>query len=181
MRKINFPSFREKGKKNAFTLLELLIVIVLMSVVAITIVSSIPRKSAVGSLGIADIGTIADRLHVPAGELVCYDDCKKCLLRIPGQKDRPAKWKASVKGAYTVNRYGEERKIDFGRIGDREICLRFRYGENGSTSRMIIATDSGFYYVPSYFGEARKFPTLRKAVKFWRENTEKMTRRENFY
>lgn len=54
-----------------------------------------------------------------------------------------------------------------GRIDDKKICLRYHLYPNGSTTEMIISNNQGIYYLPSYFGKAKKVTDIEEAKSLW--------------
>ncbi len=83
--------------------------------------------------------------------------------------------------AYTVDAAGEPWPIDFGRLKDQKICLRFAYLPDGVTDRMILKLGNDTFYVPSYFGEVKKFSSLEEAVTQWKNSSASITHSEDYY
>jgi len=56
---------------------------------------------------------------------------------------------------------------ELGRMKDEKICLRYHLYPNGSTTQMIIISSQGVFYLPSYFGKAKKVADLEEAQELW--------------
>ena len=162
----------KRAKREAFTLLELLIVILLLSLMATLVVGTLSgKKEKMARPGIEALKNLRDALPSGEGELVCLEECDRCLLwdgRTREAQTLPYGFKGL--GAYVLDRFGEARRPDFGRYGDRPVCLRFRFRRNGSSSEMILEAKGKFYFFPSYFGAPRSFDSLGEAVDYWRRN-----------
>ena len=149
-----------------FSLIELIIVILIASLFAALIFSRVSfatrKQEKVGIRQLKKAGV------VPPGDaqLICRGRCRRCVVVMEGkQSEIPSRFK-ELKG-YILDDGGNPKEVDFGRIRDRKICLRFYYYANGSTSQMILESEGKFYFVPSYFGEIEAFDSLDGAVERW--------------
>jgi len=176
---------REKNDptvNRAFTLLELLIVILLMSLMALLIFGAMSRnKPEEKHPGIAQLKRLIAEAPANGVELVCLDECSRCFFHKREEAMQPVSYQLPPVTAYSVDRYGDAIKIDFGRYRDRPVCLRFRFRSNGSSSRMIIESKGKYYYIPSFFGETEVFDDLRGAVERWRRNRDLLRNRGDYY
>ena len=171
-----------KSWHEGFTLLELLIVILLLSVMTTLIVGNLSRqKSSKSKTGIAQIKTLRKKLKGGEGELLCFDACRQCFLRDRERKMQAVTTAFGKLEVYTLDSYGEARKIDFGRYKDRKICLRFRFRPNGSSSRMIVVSGENFYFIPSFFGKVQRFSSLEEAKASWLENRDLLRSGGDYY
>ncbi len=149
-----------------FSLIELIIVILIASLFAALIFSQISfatkPKEKVGIHQLKKAGI------VPPGDaqLVCLDHCRQCTI---GMGDKRKKIPSQLKPikAYVLDDGGNPQEVDFGRVKEKKICLRFHYYANGSTSQMILESEGKFYFVPSYFGNIEVFDGLDAATERW--------------
>ena len=178
---------REEGraKAKAFTLLELLIVILLLSVFALLIVLSIPDISGTGrnrkELDPTQIKRLAPESFYPWAELICIDACRQCFLHTPQGTMNETSYTLPPLEAYTLDSYLEPVKLEFGRYRDKPVCLRFRYYPNGSSDQLILQEGSAFYFIPSFFGKIKRFETLRDARDYWLRNRYRLQQQGSVY
>ena len=180
MSKVAF--LKEGDRKEAFTLLELLIVILLLSLMAMLIFGSMSRqKPGMEKPKISQIKKLVQEIPARGVELICLDNCSRCFLRGANREMHSVSYGFKPINAYIVDPYDETKKLDFGRIKDHRICLRFHYSPNGSTSQMIIELEKKFYYIPSYFGDVREFSSLEEARAHWLRDSELLENRGDYY
>ena len=168
--------------ERAFTLLELLIVILLLSLFTFLVVGSLKREASSRQIrGIPALRGLPERMNLPAGELVCTEQCKKCVYVGGDHNERPMALSLPPLTAYGIDISDQPRRLEFGRFHDRPICLRFRYYSNGSSSRMILGNGKEFFYLPSYFGEMKSFPSLEAAAEYWLRDGDLLHDRGDYY
>jgi prepilin-type N-terminal cleavage/methylation domain-containing protein len=165
----------------AFSLIELIIVILIASLFAALVFSSISiRKPNEKKVGLRQLKEAAMQDAPVDAELVCVSKCQTCSVVREGETS-PIGSQLPELQAYIIDESGNPQKLDFGRMDDRPICLRFHYYPNGSTSQMILEADDGFYFVPSYFGEIRKFDSLDGAAEYWLRHRAQLDTMGTFY
>jgi hypothetical protein len=120
---------------------------------------------------------------VPPGgtELVCIEDCRQCVLIDETNRPKEIEGLGARVDGYVLGADGEARRIDFGRFGDRKVCLRFHFYGNGSTSQMILKWKGKYYFIPAFFGAVKSFPDLREAVNHWREKNHMIQSPGDYY
>jgi len=151
--------------RSGFSLIELIIVILIASLFAALVFNNINLSTKKAKkLGIYEL---KETRHIDgAGELICIDKCAHCAMK-SGSKPIKIDSKLKELSAYILDDGDNPQKIDFGRIKDKKICLRFRYYPNGSTSEMILQSGDKYYFIPSYFGEIEEFDDMDEAVARW--------------
>lgn len=159
--------------KKAFTLIELLLVVVIIGIVYGLVINSIHHiNDKEKSLGFDSLPSFLETLYQHNSvALVCVDDCKKCALYVDGEKGKEI-------DAFMR----EERLLRFWRFDanlgmqelsmtpifdedDREfdVCFRYEIFKDGSSTEMIIETRTTTY---DYRGRSHKvvqFPSLQAA------------------
>lgn len=171
----------KKGER-AFSLLELLIVILLLSLMAMLIFGSMSRQRAgEETLEPSEIKELAKDVPQGNAELVCVDNCNRCFFWDTDRRTHALSYRFKPLAAYTVNRFGETIKIDFGRFRDHPVCLRFQFRPNGSTSRLIIKSSQKYFFIPAYFGKVRTFDSLEEAAVWWRRNSDLLQNDGDYY
>jgi prepilin-type N-terminal cleavage/methylation domain-containing protein len=150
-----------------FSLIELIIVILIASLFAALVFNNVnlggksERRVGIRQLKEASAGNMTGEQ-----DLVCYDKCSHCILTSNG-KSTDIKSQLKPVKSYILDDSNNPQEIDFGRLKDKKICLRFHYYPNGSTSQMILESDGKYYFVPSYFGKIEAFDDLDSAVSRW--------------
>jgi len=150
-----------------FSLIELIIVILIASLFASVIFSNISfgtkKKQTVG---IRQLKDNEQTRNIGEAELVCLDKCRKCFITGSGKQIEVESRLKPLK-AYILDDSGSAQELDFGRVKNKKVCLRFHYYANGSTSQMILESDEKFYFLPSFFGEIEVFDGVDDAVERW--------------
>jgi len=170
-----------KNLRSGFSLIELLIVIALVSLFGFMVFGFMKRTEL--KKDPYTIKNLKEIFHASTdAELVCINKCAQCFVVTSGHTNT---YKVSSKlkeiDAYIVDRSDSPQKIDFGRMDDHPVCLRFRYYANGSTSQMILESEGKFFYFPSYFGEVSMHDSLENAADAWIENSKLLTSKGNYY
>jgi len=184
MPKINTLDMPEKvSTHKAFSLIELLIVIAIISLFGFLVFSGLKKSESKknDTLSIAKLKDASRHINSDK-ELVCIKKCKECFFSPFGSSKMqaaPTLLKPLI--VYTLDKNNNPQEIDFGRVGDEKICLRFKYYQNGSSSQMIIESEDKFYYFPSYFNDVQRTDTLEEATNKWLKNSEILTNRGDFY
>ena len=158
--------------KKAFTLIELLIVVVIIGVVYGLVIGSMKKiNDKEAHLGFATLPQFVEsfyqRNHVA---FVCTDNCRECVLYVDGE---PLKKVAAF--------MRDERQLHFWRYDadtgvqellftpifdedEREfdVCFRYEIFEDGSSSEMIVETKAQTYYYHGLLSPVTSHPTLQE-------------------
>ena len=171
--------------RQAFSLLELLIVIAIISLTYMLVFSSMQRTQNEPKALMADNlkATLGEQglLHTDS-ELFCLDKCQKCYLY---QDDETTEYEGDLAlddlTVYQMGRDEKLEKVDFGRYQDHPVCLRFALHHNGSSSQMVIRNKTGIYYLPVLFGKTIKTASLEEAETLWLKYTDLLADSGGFY
>jgi len=172
---------------KGFTLIELIIVVMIISMVAFMVfseaVKETKRPDELDPLTLSS--TLRENFQSDEDiEFFCIKDGKDCYIA-KGAEITPYKELVNLGShleVYVVDKHNQLTQIkDFGRIKDHKISIRFTLYSNGSTTQMIISNDSGVYYLPTYFGEAKKVEDLDEAKKLWIKEEYKLRDSGNYY
>ncbi len=164
----------------AFSLIELIIVILIASLFAALVFNNVnlgTKKEK--KVGIKELKKAAGRIRGDA-ELVCTDKCSKCSLVSNGKSTEVKSLLKELK-AYILDDGGNPQEIEFGRMDDRKICLRFHYYPNGSNSQMIIESNDKYYFVPSFFGDVEVYNDMDGAVSRWKKYRDQLDSTGSYY
>jgi len=160
--------------RRAFTLIELLIAIFIVSLFAYFVFAT-PSKfqKPKEKLTISNLPTYFQKNLHGDGEFVCIKHCKECYY-LSNSKPQSAALPISmdVVAEYILDKNGNPQKLDLGRFKDKKVCLRFRHYKNGSISQIILELKDGAIFIPSYFGEGKEFGSVDQAASWWLEDTQ---------
>ncbi len=170
-----------KHQQAAFTLIELLIVIVLASVMAWLVATLFSNRGGVENVSIPRLKERLIQRGLGSGELICIDRCSRCFLQDKRGRVQEINLRLPPLKVYLLDGYGEAYRLEFGRYMDRAICLRFRIDADGHSSRLIIESKGKYYYLPSYFGDVEHFDSLKEAQDRWRQDYDLLRSREDYY
>jgi len=172
---------------KGFSLIELLIVIgVIGTVYAIglsTFKLNKPKAKALTPLNLKK-SIVHSKSFQGQATLLCVDKCKKCYLR----KDISSSFQAYTNKidltgikAYTIDERDSLRKIEYERFNDKKICLIMDFYNNGSSTQIILENKEGAYFLPAFFGEAKKFDSPDDAKEYWLKKSHLVSNSGDFY
>jgi len=160
-------------RRSGFSLLELIVVVMIISLVGFLVFSSAIKEQK--KTEVLDPSTLQKTFRNSFQgqgdvELFCINKCKECYV----MKNNEI---STYDGGIDFGKEVEVHLLDndnhlihmdeLGRIKDKKICLRYHLYPNGSTTQMIITNNQGVYYLPSYFGKAKKVSDIEEAKELW--------------
>jgi len=179
--------FTKNAQQKGFSLLELLIVIALIGIVYTagfsTFSISKSKPKALTPLNLKKT-IINSKFFQGQATLLCVDKCRTCYLR-KGLTSPFTKYSSSIdlKGikAYTIDSSDSLRRIEYERYNDQKICLIMDFYNNGSSTQIILEDKKGAYFLPAFFGEAKKFDSPEDAKEYWLEKTHLVSNSGEYY
>jgi len=170
---------KNRELKSAFTLIELLIAIFLVSLFAYFIFAtptiSTEQKVEVNA---SNLPSFLQKNLNGNGEVVCIKKCKECyyVTNLAKPQNAPMPLILNVKAEYILDRNSNPQKIELGRLNDKKVCMRLRHYKNGSISQVILDLGDRFLFIPSYFGEGKEFDSLNEAARWWSKDSQNILR-----
>jgi len=171
-------------ERRAFSLLELLIVIMIISISYMLVFSSMQKASTEPKsltplnlrLSLLDSNITGER------EFLCINNSQQCFIYQYNEMI-PYKYKVSLQDikVYKVNSEENAYQVDYGRFKDKKISLRFDIYANGSSTQMIIEQNKKFFYIPTFFGKTQVVSSLDEAKDLWIKPTEIIKNDGDFY
>lgn len=168
-----------------FSLLELMIVIVIISLAYILVFATMKEGvQKPKALQISNIKSILKEqgMEYEDMEIFCIEKSESCYLYRGGEL---SKYEGEVAlGEFTAYRMDENddlKKIEFGRFQDHPISLRFKLHHNGSSSQLVLENKSAIYYLSAMFAQPIKVESLESAEKLWRANRKELSDSGEFY
>jgi prepilin-type N-terminal cleavage/methylation domain-containing protein len=168
-------------KRKAFSLIELLIVVVIVGLVytlAISNFENVKQKKVRPTL--TNLKSYLDKLDkTDVARLICLDECKSCYVYVDKKLDanvseefedfldeQPRLYK------YDIN-YGLEslkNKIFFNSEGvDEQICFSLSVDKNGVSDQVIVEYKDKFYDFSPYFSDTKVYSSASE-LRNYREN-----------
>lgn len=167
---------RYEGRKG-FSLIELLVVILLVSIVYFLGFEGIEigekKPKALTPLNLKS-NILSSELFNGQATLLCINECRSCYLR-RGLSSSFEEYTSPIDltniQAYTIDRHDSLTRIEYGRYQDKKICLIMDFYNNGSSTQIILKNDQGSYFLPAFFGEPQAFPSPEEAKEYWLRNS----------
>ena len=172
---------------KGFSLVELLIVIIIISLVYFLGFSGIERSStkakALTPLNLKS-SILKSELYQGEATLLCINKCRSCYIR----KDINSPFEAYEQGidlkdmkAYTLDARDSLQRMEYGRYQDKKICLMLNFYANGSSTQIILKNRDAVYFLPAFFDEPQKLDSLEDAKEIWLKNAQLVSNSGDFY
>ena len=176
----------EKMHKG-FSLVELLIVIIIISLVYFLGFSSIERSStkakALTPLNLKS-SILKSELYQGEATLLCINKCRSCYIR----RGINSPFEAYEQGidlkdmqAYSLDARDSLQRMEYGRYQDKKICLMLNFYANGSSTQIILKNQDAVYFLPAFFDEPQKLDSLEDAKELWLKNAHLISNSGDFY
>ncbi len=159
---------------RAFTLLELIVVIFIITMVGAMVFSTAMHNEK-EEKKVLDPSTLPSSFRKSFEnqgdvELFCIKKCQECFVL---QNGKISSYDGGVKFGKEVELYKLDNDDHFvqldelGRFKDKKLCLRYHLYPNGSTTQLVIKNSDGIFYLPSFFGDAKKVGDMDEAKEMW--------------
>ncbi|HHD82131.1 MAG TPA: type II secretion system protein [Campylobacterales bacterium] len=172
---------------KGFSLLELIVVVLIVSLIGFLVFSSaITTQKKVEVLNPTSLPATLREAFKNQGdtEFFCIKKCQECYIMQGGSitpYDGGISFGKDVE-VHILDNNDQFVKVDeFGRVKDKRVCLRFHLYENGSTTKMVIVNNQGIFYLPSFFGEAKKVADMQEAKELWINEAYSLSDSGSFY
>jgi len=158
-------------QKKAFTLIELLLVVVIIGVIYGLVINSMQRiNDKEASLSFETLPSFLETMYQQNSvAYICVDNCKECAVYVDGEKVKEAKafmederhlrfWR------FDVNLGTQE--LPFTPIFDEDdrefdVCFRYEIFKDGSSTEMIVETEKKVYDYRGSFHPVTHFSSLQ--------------------
>jgi len=173
--------------RKGFSLIELLIVIIIISIVYFLGFSGMEKANdtpkALTPLNLKS-SISRSALFQGEGTFICINACRTCYV----QKNINSPFEAyespvdlQKTEAYSLDYRDSLQKIEFGRYQDEKICLLLHFYANGSSTQIILKQNDDVYFLPAYFEEPQKVDSLEEAKALWLKNSQLVSNSGDFY
>jgi len=164
------------SSRSAFTLFELLLVIILIGALYGVFISKLTAKPKTGEGVTVTIETIGDYLLPFAKEsekdvtFLCQDNCRDCGV-YAGEKrldEQSVTLFDDAPAVYRRDGLGEYLPVEFLPRKDKDgvmqnVCFRYTLFENGSRSSYIVGYNDVYYLFDAYLQPVTKYKTIEEA------------------
>jgi len=180
-------TYKRYNTQQGFSLIELLIVVVVISLVyAIGFSSFKIRKSEPKALTPLNLKETIIKSEFFNGHatLMCVNKCRNCYLRqglSSAFKAYSNKIDLTDIKAYTIDERDSLRRLEYERYDDKKICLVMDFYNNGSSTQIILENKEGAYFLPAFFGEPKKFDSPSDAKAYWLEQSDVVSGSGSYY
>jgi len=173
--------------QKGFSLIELLIVIFIISLVYYLGFSGVElgkqAPKALTPLNLKE-SIVNSKFFNGHATLMCVNKCKKCYLR-RGLSSSFQTYSNKIDltniEVYTLDSRESLKRLEYRRYNDEKICLIMDFYNNGSSTQLILKNEEGAYFLPAFFGEAKKFDSPEDAKSYWLSKSESVSGSGDFY
>jgi len=172
---------------KGFSLIELLIVILIISIVYFLgfegIEISKEKPKPLTPLNLKST-IVSSEIFGEQATLLCIDKCRTCYLRSDissGFEEYTSPIDLSNIKAYTLDKDDTLNPIEYERYQDQKICLIMDFHSNGSSTQIILEDDQKSYFLPAFFGEPKAFSSPQEAKDYWLRNSTAVANSGDFY
>jgi len=172
---------------KGFSLMELLIVIFIISLVYYLGFSGVElgkqKPKALTPMNLKQ-SIVNSSLFSKQATLMCVNKCKQCYMRKSISSSFEAyenKIDLSDIKAYTIDESDSLVQIEYERYNDQKICLVMDFYANGSSTQLILEDEENAYFLPAFFGQAKKFSSAEDAKDYWLEKSRLVSNSGDFY
>jgi prepilin-type N-terminal cleavage/methylation domain-containing protein len=161
-------------KRTAFTLFELMVVVIIIGVIYALVLGNFNMKNRIAVPKVKDIKRSLST-HWKRGSRIdfyIYDDCSKSTLKINGEVKEDIESDIDLKlfkniEVYKTSKHGESEELEFpplllnNRLHD--VCFQYTIFPNGSSSSYMVKIDKTFYIFYPMFEDAMIIDSLSEA------------------
>jgi len=156
-------------KKEAFTLFEMLIVVIIISILYIVGISTISFQKREKRVDIFKMKEFLIQKYGFEIELICINDCKKCYIKDKNKMEKIEKnfdFKENL-SIYLIDKNYLSYKESFNNFDDKEVCIRYKISKKGISEPMIVKNGELFFTLPSFVGEVKSFVSMSEAKEWY--------------
>jgi prepilin-type N-terminal cleavage/methylation domain-containing protein len=175
-----------KKYKKAFSLIELLIVIFIISLIYVLGFEPIfLQNSSTPQVTPLRLTSIIKKHNSKVGKMICLNQCKDCFFT--NSLHQPLK-KLDINfdlgkdvSIYTLDKNSELKKMDFGRIDDNKVCMVIEFYKNGSNTQFILQNSEHTYFISSFFDTSKEIDSLEEAKELWIKDSQYLQNMGDLY
>ncbi len=160
-------------QKKAFTLIELLLVVVIIGVIYGLVINSMQRiNDKEASLSFETLPSFLETMYQQNSvAFVCIDNCKECALYVDEEKIKDVDSFMAEERVLRFWRFDANlgtQELRFSPIFDEDdrgfdVCFRYEIFQDGSSSEMIVETEKKSYDYRGLFNKVGRYSSLQAA------------------
>jgi len=165
------------SNSKAFTLFELLIVVLLISILYGVFVHKLTRapQNKTDKLTLMNLKSFLLNIpHKKEIDVICLQPCKKCNIYIDGKKgksDAFSLFKSTPK-VYFPDNFGQLEAISFLPLIDKNravnsVCFKYSLFNNKSSSYFVVEDDSKYYLFDPYMKDVKMTKSFSDVTAFF--------------
>ena len=169
------------SSSKAFTLFELLIVVLLIGILYGVFVHKLSRPPVANTdkLTLKNIKTfLADLPYKRKAEIICLEPCKTCNVYIDGKKTKESEFSLfkTAPNVYFPDNFGQIRTISFLPIIDKNgainnVCFKFSLFNNKSSSHFAVESEDKYYLFDPYMKNVKVSKSFSDVTAFFDNST----------
>jgi type II secretory pathway pseudopilin PulG len=177
--RIKTLSMKSVLNKQAFTLFELIIVVILIGLIYGVFVDKLSTKPH--ERNTITLSTIKESLEKFAfkksARVVCNKECKQCYVYVDDTKvDTSFELFTSEPTVYTLDETGRQKSLTFTPRFDKEgkieeTCFEYKIFKNGGADTYIVSHEDTFYVFKTLEKKPTLFTSMNEAVEFFDHKT----------
>jgi len=173
------PTIKKYSTRSAFTLMEMLIVVILMGVIYSLMLNYLkPKKEKISLLLSSPFrALLLPYWHYSHVILLCEHKCEKCMILdsngsiLARDISYPLK---DFRGSrvYRLSYDGKLDEVTFVQPfpSEERVCFRYDLYPNKSSSELFLENEDGtVLYLPPYFNDTKKFASLNQAESYFED------------
>jgi len=155
--------------KTAFSLMELMLVVVIIGIVYAMALSSFktPEAKDLESVSLMSLPKyLRENFSLQDAKLVCFEPCGRCGVLVDGQwqEDEIELFTSSEVKSYTIDIEGFSSESEFPPYdindGYRQACFVLHKASNGAIDPIILENEGSFIYYKAAYEEVEKYASL---------------------
>jgi prepilin-type N-terminal cleavage/methylation domain-containing protein len=166
--------------RKAFTLFELMVVVMIIGVVYSLVLGSFNPKNSLTITNIQNLKNALSKYWTKNNQVdfYVYDRCSKSILFINGEPKKDIKLDINNKlfkniKAYKLDRYGSKQLLEFSSVRlEKKIyksCFKYSIFANGSSSSYVIKNNNKFYTLYPYFEDTKVSKNFDDAFELYKQ------------
>ncbi|MDO8453603.1 MAG: type II secretion system protein [Sulfurimonas sp.] len=158
--------------RRAFTLIELLIVIMIIGVVYTLAISSFQKiGDASKKVNLENLKEYLQNFpHAKSSKILCLDDCSKCDILVDGEVEKTLddfldKNVKVYRYDFLQGMFEEKQEVYFNKEGvEKKVCFSYEVDKKGVGGQVFVVLNESVYDFSTYFEPVVVYKSLQEAI-----------------